>query len=134
MSRKVEKSDAEWRAELSPEQYEITRKQGTERAFTGKYWDCHEDGTYHCSCCGALLFSSDDKYDSGSGWPSFVKPADPANVETDEDRSHYMVRVEIHCKSCGAHLGHVFEDGPRERGGMRYCINSASLSLEKKSG
>jgi peptide-methionine (R)-S-oxide reductase len=134
MSRKVEKTDAEWKAALTPEQYAITRRQGTERAFTGAYWDCHDDGAYHCACCGALLFASDDKYDSGSGWPSFVRPAEPANVETDEDRSHSMVRVEVRCKGCGAHLGHVFEDGPPDRGGMRYCINSASLALEKKGG
>ncbi len=127
----MKKTDAEWKAELTPEQYEITRNQGTERAFTGKYWDCHDPGTYACVCCGAPLFSSEDKFDSGSGWPSFVKPMDLEKVETDEDTSHGMRRVEVHCKECGAHLGHVFPDGPRDRGGLRYCINSASLDLKK---
>lgn len=127
----MKKTDAEWKAELTPEQYEITRKQGTERAFTGKYWDCHDPGTYACVCCGAPLFSSEDKFDSGSGWPSFVKPMDQEKVETDEDTSHGMRRVEVHCKACGAHLGHLFPDGPRDRGGLRYCINSASLDLKK---
>lgn len=128
----MKKTDAEWKAALTPEQFEITRKQGTERAFTGKYWDCHDDGTYTCVCCGAELFRSEDKYDSGSGWPSFVKPAAAEHVETDEDDSHGMRRVEVHCKECGAHLGHVFPDGPRDRGGLRYCINSASLDLKKR--
>ncbi len=127
----MKKTDADWKAQLTPEQYEITRRQGTERAFTGKYWDCHEQGTYACVCCGAPLFSSEDKFDSGSGWPSFVKPMEQEKVETDEDSSHGMRRVEVHCKECGAHLGHVFPDGPRDRGGLRYCINSASLDLKK---
>jgi peptide-methionine (R)-S-oxide reductase len=127
----TKKSDEEYRATLTPEQYEITRKGGTERAFTGKYWDCHEDGAYHCVCCGAELFRSDDKFDSGSGWPSFVKPATSENVATAEDRSHGMTRTEVTCSKCGAHLGHLFPDGPRDRGGMRYCINSASLDLKK---
>ena len=126
----MKKTDADWKAQLTPEQYEITRRQGTERAFTGKYWDCHEQGTYACVCCGAPLFSSEDKFDSGSGWPSFVKPMEQEKVETDEDSSHGMRRVEVHCKECGAHLGHVFPDGPRDRGGLRYCINSASLDLK----
>lgn len=128
----MKKTDEQYRAELTPEQYEITRNKGTERAFTGKYWDCHAPGTYRCVCCGAELFRSDDKFDSGSGWPSFTRPADPANIATDEDRSHSMVRTEITCSQCGAHLGHVFEDGPRDRGGLRYCVNSASLDLEER--
>lgn len=129
---KVHKSDAEWRAQLAPEQYEIVRRKGTERAFTGKYWDSHEPGTYRCVGCGAELFSSKDKFDSGCGWPSFAKPMLAAPVAEEEDRSHFMVRTEVHCDDCGAHLGHVFEDGPRELGGLRYCINSASLDLEPK--
>jgi peptide-methionine (R)-S-oxide reductase len=128
---KVTKTDAEWKASLTPEQFEIARRKGTERAFTGQYWDCHDAGTYKCVCCGAELFQSDDKFDSGSGWPSFTRPADSANVETERDASHAMVRTEVHCAKCGAHLGHVFEDGPRDQGGLRYCINSASLDLAK---
>jgi peptide-methionine (R)-S-oxide reductase len=128
---KVNKTDAEWKAQLDPQQYEITRKAGTERAFTGKYWDCHEAGTYRCACCGAELFRSDDKFDSGSGWPSFTKPAVSENVSEHEDRSHFMTRTEITCSQCGAHLGHVFDDGPRDKGGLRYCVNSASLDLKK---
>jgi peptide-methionine (R)-S-oxide reductase len=119
-------------AKLSPEQIDVTQHKGTERAFTGKYWDCHEAGTYHCVVCGAELFRSDDKFDSGSGWPSFTRPADGENVATDEDRSHGMTRTEVVCSKCGAHLGHLFPDGPRDRGGMRYCINSASLDLKKE--
>lgn len=129
---KVNKSDAEWKAELSPEQYEIMRKKGTERAFTGKYWDCHDKGVYKCAGCGAELFRSDDKFDSGSGWPSFTQPLDGENVAEEVDRSHFMTRTEVLCKHCGAHLGHLFDDGPSDRGGMRYCINSASIDLEKK--
>ncbi len=128
----MKKTDAEYKAELSPEQYEITRKKATERAFTGKYWDCHEAGRYLCVCCGAELFRSDDKFDSGSGWPSFTQPAQEENVATEEDRSHFMVRTEVTCSQCGAHLGHVFPDGPPDRGGLRYCINSASLDLKKE--
>lgn len=127
---KVNKSEAEWKAELSPEQFAVMREKGTERAFTGKYWDCHEAGVYHCAGCGAPLFDAADKYDSGSGWPSFTRPAAP-NVASEEDRSHHMVRTEVHCDACGAHLGHVFPDGPRDQGGLRYCINSASLDLKK---
>jgi len=129
---KVNKTDAEWKAELSPEQYAIMRNKGTERAFTGKYWDCHEQGVYRCAGCQAELFRSDDKYDSGSGWPSFTQPANPEKVAEEVDRSHGMQRTEVHCADCGAHLGHVFEDGPRDKGGLRYCINSASIALEKK--
>jgi peptide-methionine (R)-S-oxide reductase len=129
---KVNKSDAEWKAELTPEQYEIMRKKGTERAFTGKYWDCHDDGVYRCAGCKAELFKSDDKFESGSGWPSFTKPANEQNVASEEDRSHFMTRTEVLCADCGAHLGHLFPDGPRDKGGLRYCINSASIELEKK--
>ena len=129
---KVNKTDAEWKAELSPEQYEIMRKKGTERAFTGKYWDNHEEGLYRCAGCKAELFQSTDKFDSGCGWPSFTKTANTEKVEESVDRSHFMTRTEVLCADCGAHLGHVFDDGPRDKGGLRYCINSASIDLEKK--
>ena len=125
----IVKSDQEWQEQLTSEQYHITRKHGTERAFTGRYHDCDEDGTYHCVCCGAALFSSQDKFDSGTGWPSFTLPLDENAVGTKSDRSFFMVRTEVHCSQCEAHLGHVFDDGPVDAGGLRYCINSASLDL-----
>jgi peptide-methionine (R)-S-oxide reductase len=129
MADRIKRSEAEWRERLTDEQYRITREHGTERAFSGRYWDCHEPGTYACVCCGAPLFLSSDKYDSGSGWPSFVRPLDAAGVATREDASHGMHRTEVLCAACDAHLGHVFADGPAPTG-LRYCINSASLRLE----
>jgi peptide-methionine (R)-S-oxide reductase len=124
------KNDAEWRERLTPTQFEVARNAGTERAFTGEYWDCHDDGTYVCVCCDAPLFSSDTKFESGTGWPSFSEPVEGDAVEEDVDQSHGMVRTEARCRNCGAHLGHVFPDGPRPTG-LRYCMNSASLKLEK---
>lgn len=132
MTTKVNKTDAEWKAELSPTQYEIMRNKGTERAFTGKYWDCHDEGTYRCAACQAELFESDSKFESGSGWPSFTRPANAEKIIEETDRSHGMTRTEVMCADCGAHLGHLFPDGPRDQGGLRYCINSASIDLEKK--
>jgi peptide-methionine (R)-S-oxide reductase len=130
MTQKIEKTDAEWRAELSPEQYDVLRRQGTERAFTGKYVNVKDDGMYHCAGCGAALFSSDTKFESGTGWPSFYEPAMAENVEVHTDTSHGMVRTEVTCAACGGHLGHVFEDGPNPTG-LRYCINSCSLDLRQ---
>lgn len=129
---KVEKSEAEWRQELTPQQYRVLREKGTEAPFTGKYWDEHGDGVYRCAACGNALFDASTKFESGSGWPSFYRPIEGSRVDVEDDRSLFMRRTEVHCARCGGHLGHLFDDGPQPTG-LRYCINSASLDLDKEA-
>jgi peptide-methionine (R)-S-oxide reductase len=133
MSSEMTKTDEEWQKELTPAQYQVLRHAGTEPAFTGEYWDCHDDGVYRCAACGAELFTSDTKFESGTGWPSFSEPAVADAVELRRDNSHGMVRTEVVCRRCGGHLGHVFDDGPGPTG-QRYCINSLSLDLDRGAG
>ena len=132
MAEKIKKSEDDWRAQLTDEQFHVTRQHGTERAFTGEYNDCKDPGTYHCICCGHPLFDADHKFDSGTGWPSFYQPLNSDAVETQTDRSMLMQRTEVHCARCDAHLGHVFPDGPMPTG-QRYCMNSVSMKLEPKA-
>ena len=132
MATEIKKTDAEWREELTPEQFHLLREAGTERAFSGKYWDNHDDGVFRCAACGAELFDSTTKFESGSGWPSFTEPKIAEAIETRRDISHGMIRTEAVCRRCGGHLGHVFDDGPSDQGGLRYCINSGALDLEKR--
>jgi peptide-methionine (R)-S-oxide reductase len=133
MATEIPKTEAEWRDELTPEQYQVLREGATERAFTGHYWDCHDDGVYRCAGCGAELFDAATKFESGTGWPSFTEPKLAEAVELRPDTSGGMQRTEVVCRRCGGHLGHVFDDGPREAGGLRFCINSCALDLDARS-